>query len=124
MNDMFKTIKLTSNVPQAFQKVWEIESADAINTNVVQPLSHHGLIQVVDMLAYDMCTDTHLYLNNHFTEDEWESFINNKAPTIDNIIHVAGLAANVHPDIIRDMVSIRGDYYTEQYILLSEQMIV
>ena len=44
-----------------------------------------------------------------------------KSPIIDDIIRVAALGSNVHPDIIHEMVSIRGDYYTEQYIHISER---
>ncbi|PPD55308.1 MAG: hypothetical protein CTY12_01495 [Methylotenera sp.] len=121
MDSTFKIIKLTSSVPLVFQEAWSIESLDAIETKRVEALSHKELLQVVDMLAYDMCTDTHLYLNNIFTEDEWEDFIEHKAPMIDEIIYTAALGSDVHPDIVRDMVSIRGDYYTEQYIHISDQ---
>lgn len=117
-------IKMTSSVPLVFQEMWNLESLNAIETREVEPLTSVGLIQVVDMLAYDMCTDTHLFLNNQFTDVEWDQLVLTKAPMVDNIIRVAGLASNVHPDIIRDMISIRGDYYTEQYILLSERMFV
>ena len=120
MDNIFKTIKLTAGVPQVFQDVWSAKSADAIESKMVEPLSHKGLLQVVDMLAYDMCTDTHLYLNNVYTEDEWEALIDSKSPFIDEIMQTAALGANVHPDIIQEMVSIRGDYYTEQYLHISE----
>lgn len=121
MDGMLKIIKLTSGVPLAFQDVWSIESSDAIENNQVEVLSSRGLLQVVDALAYDMCTDTHMYLNNLYNEDEWENLMETKSPIIDDIIRVAALGSNVHPDIIHEMVSIRGDYYTEQYIHISER---
>lgn len=117
MKSALTIIKLAaSHVPASVQDDWTNISKNAIKNNIVEPLSDKGLIQVVDCLAYDMCMDTFCHLEGHSTEEEFEKLVIEKSSIADNIIDVAALAADIHPDIIHNMITVRADYYTELFV--------
>lgn len=118
MKSILNGIKLASSVSQPQQNLWAKISKRAIRNKQVEPLSEKGVLQVVAMIAYTMATECYLHYHGVITNSEWEYFLEEKTPILDDIHYKAALASGIHPDVIDEMLTIVVEQYNVMYDFL------
>jgi hypothetical protein len=119
MKTLIEKIRVMTGIPQQDVDDWLDVSEEAIFHNEVERLSLKGLLQCIDRIAYELATDTHLYLScEESSENEklWEEALPEHETMMDDLHDVIALASGIHPDILFELCSLRADHYSSLYI--------
>jgi hypothetical protein len=122
MKKLIENIRVLLNISQEDVDDWSIVSKESIARGEIELLSDKGLLQCIDLIAYNLATDTHIFLSNHPEPsiDEMFDDFGNTEDLMDDLHDVISLASGIHPDILFEIFSLRADYYSNLYVQMLE----
>lgn len=119
MKQLIENVRVVIGISHEDVDDWIELSEYMIEDGEIQRLTSVGLLQAIDLMAYEIATDTHLFLSDDEPSLGWDIICNNIEILMDEIHDTIALASGIHPDILFELISLRADYYTDLYVQMA-----
>lgn len=119
MKQLIEKIRVMIGISPEEVDDWTELSEYTIDEGDIQRLTDKGVLQAIDLMAYEIATDTHLFLSDNDPSVDWDITYNTIECLMDEIHDTIALASGIHPDILFEIFSLRADYYTDLYVQMA-----